>query len=125
MSVSFELEGQPFIALNGGPMYKFTEAVSLFVECRDQREVDYFWKKLGDGGEPGRCGWLKDRWGLSWQVIPRALGECLGGPDKAGAQRAMEAMLKMGKLDIKKLKDAYRGTTTKTKRRAAATKKKR
>lgn len=109
MSVTFELEGQPFIALNGGPMFKFTEAVSLFVECKDQREVDYYWAKLLDGGEPSRCGWLKDRWGLSWQVIPRALGQCLGGPDKAGAQRAMEAMLKMVKLDVKKLEAAYAG----------------
>lgn len=109
MSVTFELEGQPFIALNGGPMYRFTEAVSLFVDCKDQREVDRFWKKLGQGGAPGRCGWLKDRYGLSWQVVPRALGECLNGPDRAGAQRAMEAMLKMGKLEVKALKAAYRG----------------
>ncbi len=109
MSVTFELEGQPFMALNGGPMYKFTEAVSLFVDCKDQREVDYFWRKLSDGGEPGRCGWLKDRWGLSWQVIPRALGECLNGKDRDGAQRAMQAMLKMNKLDVKKLKAAYKG----------------
>jgi predicted 3-demethylubiquinone-9 3-methyltransferase (glyoxalase superfamily) len=109
MSVSFELEGQPFHALNGGPMFKFTEAVSLFIDCKDQREVDYFWKKLGEGGAYSRCGWLKDRWGLSWQVIPRALGESLGGKDRAGAQRAMEAMLKMGKLDVKKLKAAYKG----------------
>ncbi|MFO0601148.1 MAG: VOC family protein [Myxococcaceae bacterium] len=109
MSVTFELEGQRFHALNGGPMYKFTEAFSVFVDCKDQREVDYFWKKLGDGGEPGRCGWLKDRWGLSWQIIPRALGECLGGSDRAGSQRAMEAMLKMGKLDVKALKAAYKG----------------
>jgi len=109
MSVTFELEGQPFIALNGGPMFKFTEAVSLFVDCKDQREVDRFWKKLTAGGAPGRCGWLKDRFGLSWQVVPRALGECLGGPDRAGAQRAMEAMLKMGKLEVKALRAAYRG----------------
>lgn len=109
MSVTFELEGQPFMALNGGPHYKFTEAISMFVDCKDQREVDYFWKKLGDGGEPGRCGWLKDRWGLSWQVIPRALGECLGGADRAGAQRAMQAMLGMGKLNAKALKTAYQG----------------
>lgn len=109
MSVAFELQGQPFIALNGGPTYRFNEAVSLFVDCKDQREVDYFWRKLGEGGEPGRCGWLKDRWGLSWQVIPRALGECLGGRDRAGSQRAMEAMLRMGKLDVKRLKAAYAG----------------
>lgn len=109
MSVSFELEGQPFHALNGGPMFKFTEAISLFVDCRDQREVDAFWRKLGEGGSYGRCGWLKDRWGLSWQIVPRALGECLGGPDRAGAKRAMEAMLQMGKLEVKALKAAYKG----------------
>lgn len=109
MSVSFELEGQPFIALNGGPHFKFTEAFSLFVDCKDQREVDYFWKKLGDGGSESQCGWLKDRWGLSWQIVPRALMECLNGPDREGAQRAMEAMLKMQKLDVKTLKAAYKG----------------
>jgi predicted 3-demethylubiquinone-9 3-methyltransferase (glyoxalase superfamily) len=109
MSVTFELEGQPFIALNGGPMFKFTEALSLFVDCKDQREVDYYWQHLGQGGEPGRCGWLKDRFGLSWQIIPRALGACLGGSDRAGAQRAMEAMLGMGKLDVAKLEAAYAG----------------
>lgn len=109
LSVTFELEGQPFIALNGGPMFKFSEALSLFVECRDQEEVDYFWRRLGEGGKPGRCGWLKDRWGLSWQIIPRALGECLDGPDRDGAKRAMEAMLGMGKLVVKQLRAAYRG----------------
>ncbi len=111
MSVSFELEGQPLIALNGGPMFKFSEAISLYVDCRDQREVDSFWAKLGDGGAPGRCGWLKDRWGLSWQIVPRALGRCLNGPDKDGAQRAMEAMLGMNKLEVAKLEAAYKGTT--------------
>jgi predicted 3-demethylubiquinone-9 3-methyltransferase (glyoxalase superfamily) len=109
MSVTFELEGQPFMALNGGPAFRFSEAVSLFVDCKDQREVDYFWRRLGDGGEPGRCGWLKDRWGLSWQVVPRALGECLNGRDRAGAQRAMEAMLGMGKLEVRQLRAAYEG----------------
>ena len=109
MSVTFELEGQRFLALNGGPTFKFNEAVSFFVDSKDQREVDFFWKKLSDGGKPGRCGWLKDRWGLSWQIIPRALGECLGGSDRAGAQRAMEAMLRMGKLDVKALRAAYKG----------------
>jgi predicted 3-demethylubiquinone-9 3-methyltransferase (glyoxalase superfamily) len=109
MSVTFELEGQPIFALNGGPHFKFNEAISLFVDCKDQKEVDYFWKALGAGGSYSRCGWLKDRWGLSWQVVPRALGACLNGPDKDGAQRAMAAMLKMGKLDVKKLEDAYRG----------------
>ena len=108
MTVTFTLEGRPFMALNGGPIYKFNEALSLLVDCRDQEEVDYYWKALGKGGRPGRCGWLKDRWGLSWQVVPRALGACLSGPDKAGAQRAMAAMLKMGKLDVAKLEKAYR-----------------
>lgn len=93
MSVTFELEGQPLIALNGGPTFKFSEAVSLFVDCRDQREVDYYWEQLGDRGTEGRCGWLKDRWGLSWQVVPRALHKLINGRDRAGAQRAMEAML--------------------------------
>lgn len=109
MSVTFELEGQPFIALNGGPTFKFSEAVSLFVHCKDQREVDYYWRRLGEGGKSGQCGWLKDRWGLSWQVVPRALSTCLNGRDKAGAQRAMEAMLGMGKLDVKRLREAYAG----------------
>lgn len=110
MSVSFELEGQPLLALNGGPAFKFNEAISLFIDCKDQREVDSFWKKLtAGGGKEGQCGWLKDRYGLSWQVIPRALGKCLNGKDKAGAQRAMEAMLKMTKLDVKALEAAYRG----------------
>jgi predicted 3-demethylubiquinone-9 3-methyltransferase (glyoxalase superfamily) len=108
MSVTFTLEGRPFMALNGGPMFKFNEAVSLFVDCADRKEVDYYWKALGKGGQAGRCGWLKDRWGLSWQVVPRALGACLNGPDKAGAQRAMAAMLEMGKLDVAKLEKAYR-----------------
>ncbi|HEY7442141.1 MAG TPA: VOC family protein [Vicinamibacterales bacterium] len=122
MSVTFELEGQPFVALNGGPLYKFSEAVSLFVDCKNQREVDYYWQRLGDGGEHGRCGWLKDRWGLSWQIVPRALGECLNGRDKAGAKRAMEAMLRMSKLDVAQLRAAYRGprceaTTTSNLRR--------
>lgn len=122
MSVTFELEGQPFIALNGGPAFRFSEAVSLFVDCKDQKEVDYFWRRLGKGGQHGKCGWLKDRWGLSWQIVPRALAECLGGEDKAGAQRAMQAMLKMGKLEVKKLEQAYRGkrASSKTPARAAS-----
>jgi predicted 3-demethylubiquinone-9 3-methyltransferase (glyoxalase superfamily) len=109
MSVSFDLEGQPFHALNGGPMFKFTEALSLFVDCQDQAEVDYYWDALSQGGQTSRCGWLKDQWGLSWQIVPRALGECLGGPDKEGVQRAMAAMLAMDKLDVQRLKDAYDG----------------
>ena len=125
MSVSFELEGQPFIALNGGPMYKFTEATSLFVDCKDQTEVDYYWEHLCAGGEPGRCGWLKDRFGLSWQVIPRALGECLGGKDRAGSQRAMEAMLGMRKLDVARLEAAYAGKEPAHKAGAGSRKRKR
>ena len=113
MVVTFELEGQPLIALNGGPMFKFTEAISLSVDCATQREVDYYWDRLAEGGSHGRCGWLKDRWGLSWQVVPRALQECLSGKDKAGAQRAMEAMLKMGKLDVAALRAAYDGAPRK------------
>ncbi len=109
MSVAFELEGQPFIALNGGPLFAFSEALSLFVDCRNQREVDYYWLKLGVGGQPGRCGWLKDRWGLSWQIVPRALEACLNGPDQAGAKRAMAAMLAMSKLDVARLEAAYAG----------------
>lgn len=109
MSVAFELEGQPFIALNGGPMFKFSEALSLLVHCRDQREVDYYWQRLAEGGQTSRCGWLKDRWGLSWQIVPSALGACLNGPDEAGAKRAMAAMLGMTKLDVATLKAAYRG----------------
>lgn len=109
MSVTFELEGQPFIALNGGPMFKFSEAISLFVDCRDQREVDYYWQRLGDGGRTGQCGWLKDRWGLSWQIVPNALTACLSGRDEAGAKRAMTAMLGMSKLDVAQLRAAYGG----------------
>lgn len=119
MSVAFELEGQPFIALNGGPAFRFTEAISLFVDCRSQREVDYYWQRLVAGGKPGRCGWLKDRWGLSWQVVPRALGECLNGRDKAGAERAMKAMLGMGKLDASRLRAAYKGRSPDTGARPA------
>lgn len=110
MSVSFELEGQPLIALNGGPTFRFSEAVSLFVDCRTQREVDYYWEGLSDGGTEGRCGWLKDRWGLSWQVVPSVLHTLINGQDKAGAQRAMEAMLGMGKLNVTQLQDAYKGS---------------
>lgn len=107
MTVVFELSGQRFIALNGGPMYQFTEAVSFVVSCRTQAEVDHYWKRLSAGGKPGRCGWLKDRFGLSWQIVPDCLGDLIGGDDALGAQRAMEAMLQMGKLDIRKLKAAY------------------
>ncbi|UZE46665.1 VOC family protein [Rhodopseudomonas sp. P2A-2r] len=107
---TFELEGQRFHALNGGPQYKFTEAVSFFVSVETQAQVDYFWTRLtADGGEEGRCGWLKDRFGLSWQVIPAALGTMLGHPDRAKADRAMQAMLSMRKLVIADLEAAFVG----------------
>ena len=101
MSATFELQGQTFMALNGGPMYKFTEAVSFFLRCETQAEVDDYWRKLtADGGSEQACGWLKDKYGLSWQVIPTALGRYLADPDRAKAQRVMQAMLKMTKIDI-------------------------
>ena len=106
MTANFQLEGQQFMALNGGPLYKFTEAISLFVDCQTQAEVDELWEKLSAGGEKGQCGWLKDKFGLSWQIVPRALGELLGDPDPAKAQRVMQAMLQMTKLDIKGLQQA-------------------
>jgi predicted 3-demethylubiquinone-9 3-methyltransferase (glyoxalase superfamily) len=106
MTVEFELNGQRFIALNGGPHFKFNEAVSFSVECQTQAEVDEYWSKLSDGGVEGQCGWLKDRFGLSWQVNPTVLGEMLADPDPTKARRAMEAMLKMKKIDIAALKKA-------------------
>ena len=108
--VAFTVSGQPFVGINGGPQFPFTEAVSFQVDCADQAEVDGYWDALvAGGGEPGRCGWLKDRFGLSWQVVPREMGAYLGGPDAAGAARAMEAMLRMEKLDVAKLREAYKG----------------
>jgi predicted 3-demethylubiquinone-9 3-methyltransferase (glyoxalase superfamily) len=109
MSVTFELDGQMFYALNGGPHFKFNPAVSFFINCKDQKEVDYYWNKLLKGGKASRCGWLTDKYGLSWQVVPEILGECLGGKDHAGAERAMQAMMGMVKLSVKGLKDAYVG----------------
>ena len=107
MSASFRLDGQDFMALNGGPLYKCNEAVSFFVSCKTQKEIDYYWKKLLAGGRAQKCGWLKDKFGLSWQIIPSILGDLLNGKDEAGSHRAMRAMLGMIKLDIKKLKAAY------------------
>jgi predicted 3-demethylubiquinone-9 3-methyltransferase (glyoxalase superfamily) len=107
MSVNFQLEGQELMAYNAGPEYKFNEAISLFVRCETQAEVDELWAKLTEGGEAVQCGWLKDKFGLSWQIVPADLSKYLGGPDPAGAQRAMQAMLKMVKLDIAKIKQAY------------------
>jgi predicted 3-demethylubiquinone-9 3-methyltransferase (glyoxalase superfamily) len=110
MSVQFELEGQRFMALNAGPHYKFTEAVSFFVGCETQHEIDELWGKLtADGGTPSRCGWLKDKFGLSWQIIPNALGGMLGDKDAAKSTRVMNAMLQMDKLDLKRLLQAYDG----------------
>jgi predicted 3-demethylubiquinone-9 3-methyltransferase (glyoxalase superfamily) len=110
MSVQFELEGQPFMALNAGPQYKFTEAISFFVSCETQQEIDELWAKLtADGGAPSRCGWLKDKFGLSWQIIPNTLGRMLSDKDPARAGRTMNAMLQMEKLDMKRLQQAYDG----------------
>ena len=106
MTVEFELDGQRMIALNGGPHFKFTEALSLSVSCKDQKEVDRYWTKLSQGGEQGPCGWLKDRYGLSWQVNPTILGKLIASPDAKKAKRVMEAMLKMRKIDIAALKAA-------------------
>lgn len=107
MTATFELDGQEFTALNGGPQYKFTEAISFLVNCKTQKEVDELWEKLSEGGEEGPCGWLKDKFGVSWQIIPTALGEMLSDPDPAKAQRVMEAMLKMKKIEIPLLQQAY------------------
>ncbi|KJY43879.1 3-demethylubiquinone-9 3-methyltransferase [Streptomyces sp. NRRL B-1568] len=107
MTISFELAGQRFTALNGGPQFTFTEAVSFTVDCVTQEEVDTLWEKLSDGGEEGPCGWLKDKFGLSWQITPRILPELLGDPDPVKSQRVMKAMLEMKKIDIQALRDAY------------------
>ena len=109
MTVEFELDGQKFTALNGGPHFKFTEAISLVVNCDDQKEVDHFWGKLSAGGQEVQCGWLKDRFGLSWQVVPTALIEMLQDKDPEKSKRTMAAMLKMKKLDVDALKKAYDG----------------
>ena len=107
MSATFQLEGQTFYALNGGPQYSFTPAISLFVNCETQAEVDELWEKLLQGGRPSRCGWLQDKYGLSWQIIPTALGKMLGDKDPKKANRVMQAMLQMDKIDIKRLQQAY------------------
>ena len=108
-TATFRLNDQILMGLNGGPMFKFTEAISMFVSCDSQVEVDYFWNSLVAGGEPQQCGWLKDKFGLSWQIIPTALGELMGDPDPVKSQRVMQAMLKMVKLDIQGLRDARDG----------------
>jgi predicted 3-demethylubiquinone-9 3-methyltransferase (glyoxalase superfamily) len=107
MTVPFQIEGQEFVALNGGPMFKFTEAISFIVNCETQKEVDYYWEKLSAGGEEVQCGWLKDRFGLSWQVVPTVLTEMLQDKDPQKAQRVMAAMLKMKKIEIADLKKTY------------------
>ncbi len=109
MTVEFELDGQPFIALNGGPYFKFTEAISFSVDCHTQDEVDHYWDNLSAGGEQVQCGWLKDKFGLSWQVNPSILGKLLGDPDPEKSKRVMAAMLKMKKIDIAALHAAYAG----------------
>jgi predicted 3-demethylubiquinone-9 3-methyltransferase (glyoxalase superfamily) len=107
MSATFEIEGQEFMVLNGGPHFKFTEAISMFVSVDTQQEVDELWEKLSAGGQKSRCGWLKDKFGLSWQIIPKALGELLGDKDPRKSQSVMNAMLQMDKIDIARLQDAY------------------
>jgi predicted 3-demethylubiquinone-9 3-methyltransferase (glyoxalase superfamily) len=107
MTVSFQLDGQEFTALNGGPLFSFTEAISLYVNCETQAEVDDLWEKLTDGGQESQCGWLKDRYGVSWQIVPSALSRYIGDPDPAKARRAMEAMLKMKKIDLAVLQRAH------------------
>ena len=109
MVVVFELAGQRFMALNGCPQFKFTEAVSFLVDCETQREVDELWTRLSEGGATGRCGWLKDKFGLSWQIVPTALGRMMADKDPAKSRRVMEAMLQMDKLDIARLEQAYNG----------------
>jgi predicted 3-demethylubiquinone-9 3-methyltransferase (glyoxalase superfamily) len=110
LSVEFTLAGSPFIGINGGPDFRFTEAVSFSIDCADQAEVDRYWDALIEGGgEHSVCGWLKDRFGLSWQVVPRQLDEMIQSPDREGARRAMEAMLQMTKLDVAKLREAFEG----------------
>jgi predicted 3-demethylubiquinone-9 3-methyltransferase (glyoxalase superfamily) len=107
MSVEFQLEGQSFVALNGGPLFKFTEAISFMVHCQSQHEIDAYWNKLSAGGGTSQCGWLKDRFGLSWQIVPESLIRLLGDPDPAKAARVMRAMLSMQKIDIAALEHAY------------------
>jgi predicted 3-demethylubiquinone-9 3-methyltransferase (glyoxalase superfamily) len=110
MVAEFEIEGQRFLALNGGPRFKFTEAVSFVINCETQEEIDHYWSSLtADGGVESQCGWLKDKFGLSWQVTPTVMGSLMAGQDAAGSQRAMQAMMQMKKLDIKTLQDAYDG----------------
>jgi len=109
MTVEFEIEGQQFVALNGGPHFKFNEAISFQVHCETREEIDYFWTRLTDGGEEGPCGWLKDKYGLSWQIVPTALPKMLMDPDPAKSQRVTKAFLQMKKFDLAALRRAYQG----------------
>jgi predicted 3-demethylubiquinone-9 3-methyltransferase (glyoxalase superfamily) len=109
MVVQFQLEGQRFTALNGGPLFSFTPAISLLVDCQTQEEVDDLWQKLSAGGRPDRCGWLQDKFGLSWQIIPTALGKLMSDPDPEKSKRVMQAMLQMDKIDIARLEQAHQG----------------
>ena len=109
MTVEWELDGQRFVGINGGPQFPFSEAVSFQITCKDQAEVDHYWDALSDGGQEGPCGWLKDRYGLSWQVVPEGMDEMFADPDRSRAERAMQAMLKMGKLDVAALHRAADG----------------
>jgi predicted 3-demethylubiquinone-9 3-methyltransferase (glyoxalase superfamily) len=113
MTIAFQLDGQEFVALNGGPHFQFSEAISFVVNCESQGEVDYYWEKLSDGGDEKaqQCGWLRDRYGVSWQIVPVALRTFVGGPDPEKSQRAMQALLQMRKIDIQGLKEAYEGNT--------------
>jgi predicted 3-demethylubiquinone-9 3-methyltransferase (glyoxalase superfamily) len=109
MTVDFELNGNPFVAINGGPEFSFDEAVSFMITCEDQEEIDYFWERLTEGGSEGPCGWLKDRFGLSWQVVPEGMDELFSDPDKTKAERAMRAMFEMKKIDVAALRAAAEG----------------
>lgn len=109
LTVDFELDGQPFTAINGGPIFQFSEAVSMLINCKDQDEVDYYWEKLLDGGQESQCGWLKDKYGFSWQIVPDGMNEVMNDPDPAKAQRAMAAMMQMIKLDLPALQAAAAG----------------
>lgn len=109
LTASFAIEGQEFVALNGGPQFTFSPAISFFVNCETQEEVDEFWAKLSEGGKKNRCGWLQDKFGVSWQIVPAALGKLLGDPDPEKSSRVMRAMLQMEKLDIRALQEAYEG----------------
>ncbi|HTL83961.1 MAG TPA: VOC family protein [Acidimicrobiia bacterium] len=111
LTVEFELDGRPYTALNGGPLFTFSEAISIQIYCEDQKEVDYYWDKLAAGGEEGPCGWLKDKFGLSWQVVPTKMMALLSDPDKTKAQRAMECMMGQKKLDLDAIEAAFHGTS--------------